>query len=36
MGGDLTMKSEFGKGSRFTVTLPTDTQRRKIAAARLG
>lgn len=34
MGGDLTLKSELGKGSRFTVTLPTDVQRRKQAGAR--
>ncbi len=34
MGGDLTMKSEKGKGSRFTVSLPTDSRRRKLAGTR--
>jgi signal transduction histidine kinase len=34
MGGDLTLKSESGKGSCFKVTLPTDIQRRKLAASR--
>ncbi len=28
MGGDLTVTSEFGKGSTFTVTLPADTGQR--------